>query len=254
MRNSMAESLNPFASKIYKKISRQVGLAIESYKLINENDRILIGLSGGKDSVIMTHILHEFQRKAPIKFELEVVTFDPQFDEFNIGEIVEYAAKQNWKHTIKTLNVAEIIKDKNFSNNPCVLCSRLRRGFLYQTAEELKCNKLALGHHADDAIISFMMSYFRGQGLSSMGPNVQGDNGKLRIIRPLVLTSENWIAEFAEFFELPRSSKCKYDKFLAENGDREYFKQLLENIEKKIPNFRSNALKSMSNIQKDFLF
>ncbi|MBQ9788395.1 MAG: hypothetical protein IJW31_02180 [Lentisphaeria bacterium] len=250
----MAESVNPFASKIYKKISRQVGLAIESYKLINENDRILIGLSGGKDSVILTHILHEFQRKAPIKFELEVVTFNPQFAEFNIKAIAEYAAKQNWKHTIKTLNVAEIIEEKNFSDNPCVLCSRLRRGLLYQTAEELKCNKLALGHHADDAIISFMMSYFRGQGLSSMAPNVPGDNGKLRIIRPLVLTAESWIAEFAEFFELPSGTKCKYDKFLAENGDREYFKQMLETLEKKIPNFRSNALKSMSNIQKDFLF
>ena len=250
----MAEKVNPFASKIYKKICRQMGSAIEKYNLIQENDRILIGLSGGKDSMVLCHLMHEFQKKAPIKFELEVITFDPQFEEFNLPDIKSYAQKENWKHHVKTLDIAEIIDDKDFSKNPCVLCSRLRRGLLYKAAAELNCNKLALGHHLDDAVISFMMSYFRGQGLTTMAPNTMGDGGNLRIIRPLITTNESWIAEFAKFFDLPVSGKCKYGKVLAEKGDREYFKNLLVEVEKKIPDFRSNALKSMSNIQKDFLF
>lgn len=250
----MTEQKNPFASQIYRKISRQVGTAIEKYNLINENDSILIGLSGGKDSVVLTHVLHEFQKKAPIKFNLKVITFDPQFEEFNIEKIRAYAAEQKWDHAVETLDIAEIIEDKDFEKNPCVLCSRLRRGLLYRAAEKFNCNKLALGHHADDAIISFMMSYFRGQGLTSMAPKVPGDNGKLEIIRPLVLTPESFISEFAQFFNFPQSGKCKYGKFLAEKGDREYFKNLLKDIEKRIPNFRSNALKSMTNVQKDFLF
>lgn len=250
----MLEKVNPFSSKIYKKICRQVGSAIEKYNLIEENDRILIGLSGGKDSMVLCHILHEFQKKAPIKFELEVITFDPQFEEFNLSGIQSYAKQENWKHCVKTLDIEEIIDDKDFANNPCVLCSRLRRGLLYQAAEELNCNKLALGHHLDDAIISFMMSYFRGQGLTTMAPNTAGDGGKLRIIRPLVTTNESLIIEFAKFFDFPTSGKCKYGKVLADKGDREYFKKILSEIENKIPDFRSNALKSMSNIQKDFLF
>lgn len=250
----MIESQNPFSSATYRKIRRQVGNAIEKYNLIEENDRILIGLSGGKDSMVLCHTLHEFQKKAPIKFELEVITFDPQFEEFNLDAIANYAKKNNWKHTVKSLNINEIIQDKEFENNPCVLCSRLRRGLLYRTAEELNCNKLALGHHLDDAIISFMMSYFRGQGLTSMAPNVAGDNGKLRVIRPLILVQESVVADFAAMFDLPKSGKCKYGKILSEKGDREYFKNLLNTIEKKIPNFRSNALKSMANVQKKFLF
>lgn len=245
---------NPFASKIYKKISQKVGTAISDYNLIEDNDRILVGLSGGKDSVAMTHILHYLQHKAPIKFDIEVVTFDPKFEEFNINGISEYAKKQNWQHQVLELDIAEIIEEKDFAKNPCVLCSRLRRGYLYKLAKELNCNKLALGHHLDDAIISFLMSYFRGQGLSSMAPNVNGDNGQIRIIRPLILTPEKWLKEFAANFNYPNSSKCKYGKQVELNGDRAYFKNLLATIEEKIPNFRSNALQSMSNIQSDYLF
>lgn len=239
--------------KVAPNIMRKAGEAIVSYKMIEENDRILIGLSGGKDSFVLAHTLYELQKKAPIKFELVCATFDPGFDGFDFEGIKNYAISQNWEfHSVK-LDIASIIQEKNFEDSPCALCSRLRRGHLYRLMDELKCSKLALGHHADDAIISFVMSYFRGHGLSTMGPNVPALDDK-RIIRPLILVAEKAIAEFATLSALPVYGQCKYKKYLDENGDRAFFRKILSEIEAKIPDFRSLALKSMGKIEKNYLF
>ena len=119
--------------------------------------------------------------------------------------------------------------------------------------DELKCNKLALGHHADDAIVSFVMSYFRGHGLTTMGPNVPALEDK-RIIRPLILVPESDIADFAAAAELPVCGTCIYKQYLDESGDRAFFRQILSQVEKKIPSFRSLALKSMGKVESDYLF
>lgn len=234
-------------------IMHKAGEAVVNYRMIEAGDRILIGLSGGKDSFVLSHIMHELQKKAPVDFKLECVTFDPGFPEFGLEKIASYAALQGWNfHSIK-IDIAEILREKNFENAPCALCSRLRRGHLYRIMDELHCNKLALGHHADDAIISFVMSYFRGHGLSTMGPNVPAQNGK-RIIRPLILVPEEKIIAFASGMNFPVTGICQYKKYLDDNGDRVFFSKILQQIETKIPDFRSLALKSMGKIEKNYLF
>lgn len=239
--------------KVPSVITRKAGEAIVNYRMIEENDRIMIGLSGGKDSFVLAHTLHALQKKAPVRFELICATFDPGFPHFNTEDISRYAKEQNWKFNSVRLDIEPIIQEKNFNDAPCALCSRLRRGHLYTLMDKLKCNKLALGHHADDAIISFMMSYFRGHGLSTMGPNVPALENK-RIIRPLILVPEAKIAEFASSLALPECGKCRYDKYLDECGDRVFFRKILTDIEKKVPDFRSLALKSMGKIEKNYLF
>ena len=232
---------------------RKAGEAVVEYKMISGGDRILIGLSGGKDSFVLAHVLYELQKKAPVRFELVCATFDPGFKGFELEKIRSYALSQNWEfHSVK-LDIAPIVEEKDFEESPCALCSRLRRGHLYRLMDELNCNKLALGHHADDAIISFVMSYFRGHGLSTMGPNVPAQNDK-RIIRPLILTAEERIAEFANALSLSVYGQCKYKKHLDINGDRAFFRQIIAQIEEKIPDFRSLALKSMGKIEQNYLF
>lgn len=239
--------------KIPPDINRKVGEAIVNYRMIEADDRIMIGLSGGKDSYVLAHALYEMQKKAPVKFELLCVTFDPGFPDFGVEIIQNYAASQNWEfHTVKA-DIASIIEEKNFNDAPCALCSRLRRGHLYTLMDNLNCNKLALGHHADDAIISFVMSYFRGHGLSTMAPNVPALEKK-RLIRPLILVPEAKIARFAAENNFPICGKCRYKKYLDESGDRVFFRQILSQIEEKVPDFRSLALKSMGKIEKNYLF
>ncbi len=149
--------------------------------------------------------------------------------------------------------MSELLAEKGMEEKPCMLCSRLRRGNLYTLARKLNCNKIALGQHLDDAEISFLMSLCRGAGLSTMGPNVREKQGGLRIIRPLILIPENLIAGWVNSRALPIRGECRYKEQL-ENGDRRYFKRLLNQLEERIPDLRSNILRSMSNIQAEYLF
>ena len=134
-----------------------------------------------------------------------------------------------------------------------MLCSRLRRGNLYSMAEKLRCRKIALGQHLDDIEISFLMSVCRGGGVSTMGPNVPAEKRALRVIRPLALTPEALIARAAAEMELPVRGECIYREQLERGGDRAYFRGVLEEISKKIPDLRSNILRSLSNVQEGYL-
>lgn len=133
-----------------------------------------------------------------------------------------------------------------------MLCSRMRRGCLYSLAREKSFNKLALGQHLDDCAVSFLMSLCRGAGLSTMGPNVADKASSLRVIRPLILTPESFIVKIAEEMELPLRGTCLY-KEKVDQGDRQYFTQLLEQMTERIPDLRSNIRRSLGNIQERHL-
>ncbi|MBQ9775848.1 MAG: tRNA 2-thiocytidine biosynthesis protein TtcA [Lentisphaeria bacterium] len=237
---------------VFRELVKAAGETIGRYELISEGDRILAGLSGGKDSFAMLHVLHHLRKKAPVRFDVIAVTFDPVFPEFNIGGISRYCREQNWEHAVVKLDIPAILTEKNYTGTPCVLCSRLRRGKLYGTARELRCNKLALGQHFDDIVSSFLMSLFRGQGLTTMGPNVPNQEGDLRIIRPLALADEELIRRYAATLDLPQAGKCPYDERLKE-GDRLFFQELLENLSVRIPDLRSQMKRSLSNVQLEYL-
>jgi hypothetical protein len=150
--------------------------------------------------------------------------------------------------------ITAVITDKDMAKNPCMLCSRLRRGHLYRLAAELNCGKLALGQHLDDIISSFLMSLCRGQGLTSMAPKVVPDDpAHPVVIRPLALVPEELIRSCADAFDFPVSSgKCQYEKLL-KSGDRAQFSELVEELSRRIPGLRSNIARSLSKVEIDHL-
>jgi tRNA 2-thiocytidine biosynthesis protein TtcA len=235
--------------KIFQKIAKLVGNSIEKYNLIEEGDRILVGLSGGKDSWALMHVLHYLKYKAPIEFTFKGITFDPGFPNFGSDIINKYCQAHDWEHEIIKMNIPEIIDEKDFGHAPCVFCSRLRRGKLYGYAEEHNYNKLALGQHLDDVIISFFMSACRGQGIKTMAPLVKSEKlGIPSVIRPLALVPEDLLEKYADYMEFPISGHCAYEEVLV-SGDRIYFKNMLNELTKKIPDIRTNIANSLGHVE-----
>ncbi len=237
----------------FRELCKLTGQAIARYRMIVEGDRILVGLSGGKDSFALLHVLHELRRKAPVKFGLIAATFDPGFEEFNTEGIAAYCAAQKWEHRVVALPIPRILEEKRYEGTPCMLCSRLRRGKLYALAAAEGCGKLALGQHFDDIAASFLMSFCRGQGLTTMGPSVRGKSAEgIRVIRPFALAPESLIVECRSRWEFPAAGKCRYEDEL-KNGDRATFRRLIDDLAERIPNLRSQMLRSLSNVQAEYL-
>lgn len=237
----------------FRELCKLTGQAVTRYRMIAEGDRILVGLSGGKDSFMLLHALHALKRKAPVRFELIAATFDPGFPEFHADLIAAYCREQGWEHRTVQLDIARILAEKEYDGTPCVLCSRLRRGKLYGLAAAEGCGKLALGQHFDDVAASFLISLFRGQGLSTMGPNVAAKaKEQVRVIRPFTLVPESLIIRCRDIIGLPVAGKCRYEERLVD-GDRAYFRGLVDELSERIPNLRSQMLRSLSNVQPGYL-
>lgn len=234
----------------FKRVCKLAGRAIKEYEMIREGDRILVGLSGGKDSVTLMHVLSHLLKRAPVKFELISATFDAGFDGIELTPLAEYARQQGWDHRIVRLDVKSLVEEKDIGSKlPCSFCSRMRRGKLHGLADELGCNKIALGQHLDDLCVSLLIGLFRGQGLKTMGPNVPADAGTKRVIRPLCTTPVDSIKEAARQFDLPQFGHCDYEARVAVEGDRAYLERELERLEKEFPNVRSNMLSSMRDVR-----
>ena len=247
------DDLPVLQGKAVDRIRKLTGECIGRFGLIGNNDRILVGVSGGKDSFILLHILHHFQRIAPVKFELIAGTFDPGYPEFNVSAVARYCAERNWAHHVIQAPVSEILAGHGLESSPCGLCSRLRRGKLYGLANELKCNKLALGQHLDDLIASFFMSLCRGQGLRTMAPLAKPDAPEHPvIIRPLALVPESLLKECAGSNDFPAAGSCRYEEVL-KSGDRVYFRNLADTLTEKVPDFRSNFIRSLGHIEPEHL-
>lgn len=186
-----------------KSLIRAVGKAIGDYQLIREGDRILLGLSGGKDSLSLLHILRHFQRHAPVRFEFAAVTIDPQSGAFDPSPLIPYMEKLGVPYFYvrePIMNLAETHMD---NNSYCAFCSRMKRGLMYKTAREQGYNVLALAQHLDDLAESFLMSAFHGGKLKTMKAHYRIDAGDLRVIRPLVQVRERQTAAFAKEAGLP---------------------------------------------------
>jgi len=221
--------------------------------MISEGDHLLVGISGGVDSMMLMHVLDRLQKRAPIGFELFAVTIDEGFEGINHAALADYAKKQGWDLHIIETPIAQLIEEKGTTAKPCGLCSRLRRGFIHGYADELGCNKLVLGHHRDDLCISLLMGLFRGTGLKTMGPNVAADQGTKRLIRPLCYASKELIETCAVAFEFPVGGACDYAQELSNSGDRSYLEKLLPKLEKQFPNLGKNMLRSMADVRPDYL-
>lgn len=249
-------------SYIFAKLCSIAGKTSAEYSLLMPDDRLLAALSGGADSFVLLETLLELKRRAPFKFELTAVTFDPGFENFNCEAISSYCRSRQIEHHVAALDVPNILSEDlrqaGRFRRPCVRCSRLRRGKLYGVARELGVNKLALGHHADDLLESFFISLVRGQGLTTMGPNVpadtrHGDSASLRIIRPLAMVPEAWVKMAAGNFDFPVAGECPYSSELETSGDRAWAKRELAEWSKRIPDIRTLMLKSMGKVELSWL-
>ncbi|MEE8379695.1 MAG: ATP-binding protein [Gammaproteobacteria bacterium] len=186
-----------------KSLMRPVGRAIKDFDMIREGDRILVGVSGGKDSLSLLHILRHLQTYAPVKFGLAAMTVDPQVEGFDPSVLKAYLAELGIPYFYRPSAIEERAKEQMGKDSFCAFCSRIKRGVMYRTARDEGYNVLALAQHFDDLAESFLMSAFHGGQLRTMKAHYDNDVGDVRIIRPLVYTRERQTADFATEAGLP---------------------------------------------------
>ena len=186
-----------------KSLLRHVGRAISDFEMIREGDRVLLGLSGGKDSLSLLHILNHFQRHAPIHFEFAAMTVDPMAGDFDPSPMIPYLESLGVKYYYQREAIMDMAKEHMGKNSYCAFCSRIKRGIMYSTARDNGFNVIALAQHLDDLAESFLMSAFHGGQLKTMKAHYVNDDGDLRIIRPLVYARERQTADLAQKENLP---------------------------------------------------
>lgn len=186
-----------------KSLLRLAGKAIGDYGLIREGDRVLLGLSGGKDSLSLLHVLLHFQRSAPIRFSVGAVTVDPQSESFDPRPLIPYMKALNVPYHYREEPILELATKHMDNDSYCAFCARMRRGVMYSTARQEGYNVVALAQHLDDLAESFLMSAFHGGRLNTMKVHYVIDDGDLRVIRPFVYVRERQTADFAHSAGLP---------------------------------------------------
>lgn len=230
-------------------ILRRVGRAIEDFRLIEAGDRILVAMSGGKDSHVMLHALEALRRRAPVRFSLVAVTVDQGYRGFQTGVMERYFRERGFEYHIERTNIAEVIDDTMaLGDTHCSMCARLRRGVLYRLAPELRCNKIALGHHADDLIETLLMGQFYNGEIRSMPPILRADDGRNVVIRPLAYVWEDEVAAFARTEGLPVIG-CACPACGDVSLKRRQTKGLLARLEAEHPGIKASMLKALTNVK-----
>ena len=242
--------------KLSKKIMSKLGKTNAEFTLIEEGDKILVGLSGGKDSLTMIHAMKEQQRRAPFEFEFIAVTVGYGMGE-NFDKLSAHCKKHGIQHIVKETHTYDLAKEKIRKNSSfCSFFSRMRRGYLYSVAKELECNKVALGHHMDDAAESFFMNFIYNGQMRSLAPKYTAENG-LVVIRPLIQMRERQLRAFVEDNDIEAigDEACPAMRFDVKMPyARAHMKKMLSSMEKEHPQLFTSLNAAFKNISIDSFF
>ena len=250
--NSYKDIERSIIKKFRKDIWAKFVKAVIEYKLIEENDKIMVCISGGKDSFLLAKCMEEIKRHGKVNFDLCFVCMNPGYNDKNRDLILKNAKGMNIDLEMFDSDIFDVVS--NVEKSPCYLCARMRRGCLYNKAKELGCNKIALGHHFDDVIETTLLSMFYGAELKTMMPKLHSENFEgLELIRPLYLVKEDDVKAWAKYNGLTflncacRFTEENYEKDETESKRLE-MKRLIKELKKDNPNVDYNIFKSLDNI------
>ena len=227
--------------------------AVKEYELIKENDNIMVCISGGKDSFLMAKCIQELERHGNVHFNARYVVMDPGYNEYNLNMILDNAKTLNVPIEVFKSDIFDVVSKISF-DSPCYMCAKMRRGYLYNKAKELGCNKIALGHHFNDVIETTLLSMFYGSEIKTMMPKLHSDNFEgIELIRPLYLVEEENIISWRNNAELTFiNCACRFTEGCSLINDgtskRNEIKELIKKLKKINPNIDRNIFKSLDNV------
>jgi tRNA 2-thiocytidine biosynthesis protein TtcA len=238
----------PYRSTLEARIARKVTRAITTHRLIENGDRVMVGLSGGKDSWALLQILDVLRQRAPITFSLVAVTVDSGYEDFRHDLIHEACVARGWEHHVQRTSIGAVMDDLlDPRDTPCSLCARFRRGVLYRLASAVGATKIALGHHSDDFIETILLNLFFAGTLKAMPARLVSDTGRHIVIRPLFLVDEDEARAYAKECGLPIVSCC-----CSACGDlglqRQRVKRLIFDLEREHGGVKASMLRALSNV------
>ena len=229
--------------------------ALSNYDLIQENDVVAVCISGGKDSMLLAKCMQILSRFSKVKFEVKFLVMDPGYNKMNMQKIIDNAKHLEIPITVHQTQIFDIVDSTD--KNPCYLCARMRRGYLYRFAQEMGCNKIALGHHFDDAIETMLLNVFYAGEVATMMPKLHSDNFEgMQLIRPLYMVKEEDIIRWRDFAGLSfLQCACRFTEMVeAQSGQKEKtskrdeMKQLIKQYKTINPNVDDNVFRAMSNV------
>lgn len=238
--------------KYRKEIWSKFVKAVQEYELIKENDRVMVCISGGKDSFLMAKCIEELKKHGKIPFDALYVVMNPGYNDYNLNMILDNAKILNVPIQVFESDIFDVVS--NIKKSPCYMCARMRRGYLYSKAKELGCNKIALGHHFDDVIETTLLSMFYGSEIKTMMPKLHSENFEgIELIRPLYLVREDDIISWRKFNDLEFiNCACRFTEGCSLINDgtskRKEIKELIKTMKKNNPNVDYNIFKSLDNV------
>ena len=239
--------------KYRKEIWSRFVKGVSDYELIQDNDNIMVCISGGKDSFLLSKLIQELQRHGKVKFNAHYVVMDPGYNEYNRSFIEDNAKTLNVPIEIFESDIFDVVANAD-GKSPCYLCARMRRGYLYKKAQDLGCNKIALGHHFDDVIETTLLSMLYGSEIKTMMPKLHSDNFPgIELIRPMYLVHEEAVKSWRDFNNLTFiNCACRFTESCSINDDgtskRLEMKKLIASLKKVNPNAPYNIFKSLDNV------